>query len=162
MRLLLSECWALFRYRTAKVLVFVSVWKVYCLLITPVFNCTGEQWLGGLFKGSILFRQQGFVWHLVLILLVYVSSLPNFSSNISCSFFPLSSFFPLIFLYFKRSFHYICSLPHRKSRRVESSLVLCVFHCFSGLQLMHRALEEGPCYITAPLWFSVHCVERHP
>lgn len=132
-----------------------------CWLFTSysrVFNFAGEHYLGGLFKGSVLLKNPRFVWHLVLILLVYISSLPNFGSNISCYFFP-GLFLSLIFLYLKCSFHYTPSLPHRKSRLLWTSLVHPAFHCFSRLELMHSASEEGPCYITAPLWFSVYFEE---
>lgn len=148
MSLLLSECWALFRYRTAKVLVFVSVGKVYCLLITPVFNCTGEQWLGGLCEGTILFRQQGFVWHLVLILLVYASSLPDF--------FALFSPCPLSF----PSYFFISNVPSTISVLSLTGVLTCTLSVplflwspvdapgFRRRSLLHHC----PLVVFSPLW----------
>lgn len=95
------------------------VWK--CWLFTNysrVFNFAGEQSLGGLFKGSILFKNPGFVWHLVLILLVYIYHPFQISVQTSLAIFSPVLFLSLIFLYLKRSFHYSPSLPHRKSHLI--------------------------------------------
>lgn len=150
MKVLLSECWTVYRYGMVKVLVCVSVWNAHCLPITSEFLTlqVSVSWVV-FFKGSILFKNPGFVWHLVLILLVYISSLPNFCSNISCYFSP-SSFFP--------SYFFIWNVPSTipllslTENPVSSRPHLCIQP--STVSLMRQA-SEGPCYITAPLWFSV-------